>query len=387
MKKIVYLLSALMLAFTACDPMEDVYEELDKAAATTPDATVVTKTLVNADYQAIKDAPSHVKTKFYFASEDEAINLIPVFLKTKYAHLGNGASANITFKQQLFPGVNTTVAGSAKYTAVADDYKVTGEKFANFNSADDITAFLNHKYPDAPVNQLVIFTYDYYLNGVTTTLTDAFYKKGTEWVNIYYVTPENYAAVGKRTDFSSSDNDLLGEYFNKFLTEKVFGAKLGDVQYVNYAYYSSGVSQRVAAMGFDGTKWVMVNADATKDATLKFTKSEGEWNVDFTIAYTLVNADYDWIGEFNTSANYGTALNRANVAQYHSFFTQTAGDDRYWAQAEIDKAMLAFAEHQFPNPKKGVKYKLNYKIYNGSTVTVSMTVAKNASNKYEIIAR
>ncbi|WP_439880222.1 hypothetical protein ACSX1A_13775 [Pontibacter sp. MBLB2868] len=385
MKKIIYILSALTLIFTACDPMEDVYDELDKVVAEKSDETDVVTTLSAADYKLLKDVPAYITTKFYFATEDEAIQYIPTILAKKYPHLGNGADAFVTFNQQLYPGITTTVAVSTKYTAVAEDYDVTGDgKYDNFNSSDDMIEFLNYKYPDAPENQLVIFTFDYYLNGKTVTVTDSFYKKDGTWINIYYVTPEDYASVGKRSDFNSSDNDVLGEYFNKFLTNNVFGAEVGDVQYVNYAYYSGGVSQKVAAVGFDGTKWTIVDSDVTKSVTLKFNKIQNEWNVDFTVDYALTNADYDWIGEFNTNPTYGTATNRENLAKYSSFYTQTQGDDRYWSQDEIIKALLAFAEHQFPNPKKGVKYRLNYKVYSGSTVTLSVVVQKNNSGQYEV---
>ncbi|MBB6612886.1 hypothetical protein H7F15_17730 [Pontibacter sp. Tf4] len=386
MKKIVYLLSALMLAFTACDPMEDVYEELDKVAAGKADETDVVTTLASADYKLLKDVPAYITTKYYFATEDEAIQYIPTILAKKYPHLGNGADAFVTFKLQVYPGLSTTVAGSTAYTATADDYKVTGERFANFNSPDDMTTFLGVKYPDAPENQVVIFTYDYFANSVTSTVTDAFYKKNGAWVNIYYVTPEDYASVGKKSDFNSSDNALFGEYFNKFLSNKVFGAQEEDLQYVSYGFYNSTTrvtEQRVMAMGFNGSKWVVVDSNVTKDATFKFNKVANEWNVDFTIEYTLVNADYDWIGKTNPNPNYGTADNRANLAQYRSYYVEKQ-DNRYWSQEDIEKSLLALAEHLFPNPKKGVKYKLNYKIYNAATITVSIVVKKDETGKYVV---
>lgn len=389
MKKIVYLLSALMLAFTACDPMEDVYDELDKIAADKADETDVVTTLTAAEYKLLKNVPDYITKKNYFATEDEAIQHIPAILASKYAHLGNGADAFVTYNQQIFPGAySSTVAKVETYTAQPEDYDVTGDgKYDNFNSAGDLEKFLDYKYPDAVENQLVVFTFNYYLNGATVTLTDSFYRINGAWVDIYHVTAADYASVGKNADFSSSDDAVLKEYFNKFLKNRYYGSKEGDVQYVSYAYYKSGsATQKVMVMGFDGANWNPVTSDAVKAVTLKFNKKANEWNVDFTIDYTLVNADYDWIGKNNPTPDYGTTDNRANLAQYRSFYVEKQ-DNRFWSQEDIDKAIIAFAKHQFPNPKKGVKYKISYKIYNASTITVYSLLEQDGNGGFNIIDR
>jgi hypothetical protein len=396
MKKIVYLLSALMLVFTACDPMEDVYDELDKIAQEKPDGTTVNKTLVAADYQFFKaDAPT-VAAKAAFATEDEAISLLPAFIASKFPQLNDGAIVNVTFKQLRYPTLNNTVSSNARVTVSTADYTALGETNSRFDSETaDLAAFLAYKYPTPAERQLVAVTYklpDPADNTKTITAKDSFLYMNGAWMNIYHVSDADYTATGNGQfkNFDANSDAYLLTYFNQFLknfyVNNSLVARVGDVQYVSYTYFGGGTNQRLAAMVFDGTNWIEA-ATQLMDSTLKFKKNNGEWNVDLTVTYTLVNADYSWIGKDNPTPNYGSDTNRPNLAQFRSYFTQTPGDTRYWSQEEIDKSLIAFIQNKYPNPKEGVKYQIFYKIYNGATVTVSATFEKNENGEYVVIAR
>lgn len=150
-----------MVVFSACDPMEDVYDELD--ALKGPFTKKVDVTLSSEDY-------TEVKGKSYFTTEEKAAAAIPEFLNEAYSHLENGSTVRVTYNKLMFPGYNSSVSEVEKYTAVAEDYDFTGESHDNFNSAGDLVKLLEHKYPDAVENQLVVLTYDYYQNGATSTV-------------------------------------------------------------------------------------------------------------------------------------------------------------------------------------------------------------------------
>lgn len=394
MKKIVYLLSGLMLAFAACDPMEDVNKELDAIAAEKADAGItVNKTLVAADYQFFKTPAPAVATRAAFASEDEAVGLLPSFVESKFPQLKDAAVVNVTFNQAQYPALSNTVSSNARVTVSTAEYTALGETNSRFdNEVSDLAAYLAYKYPTPAERQLVAVTYkvaDPADNTKSITLKDSFLYLNGAWMNIYHVSDAEYTATGNGQfkNFDVNSDAHLLNYFNQFLTNYYNNnnliAKVGDVQYVSYTYFGGGTNQRMAAMVYNGTKWVEAQSQLVAN-TLKFKKTNGIWVVDLTISYILPRTDYNWIGIDNPNPNYGTATNRANVAQFGSYFTQFPTDTRYWSQEEINKSLIALIKHRFPNPKEGIKFEMVYKIYNGSTVTVSTIFAKNENGEYEV---
>jgi hypothetical protein len=356
MKKIFYLLSSLMLVFTACDPMEDVYEELDKAKK---DETTVSTELVKADYDVYKsnkDYP-HVATKQYFTGEAEAAVLIPAMLNKRYAHLENGATVTVSYNTPVFPSVNNTVSSWAKYTVTAEDYTANGESYPNFNSSSDVYRFLERKYSDAAEKQLVVLTYDYYA-GSTTTITDSFLFVDGRWENIYHVSADDFQSV-KNTygSFSNSDLENMPIYFDLFLKKDVVVAKEGDFEYVSYYFYNSSDksrTQRVMAMYFNGANWVPA-VDATLKASLKFQKKNNEWVPDLSIQYTLTVEDYAYVG--NDANNVATAAARENLRRFGNFSTYN------WTTEQLYEAMNAVLKLHYSSAEVGQKFKVTFESY------------------------
>ncbi len=364
-----------MVVFSACDPMEDVYDELD--ALKGPFTKKVDVTLSSEDY-------TEVKGKSYFTTEEKAAAAIPEFLNEAYSHLENGSTVRVTYNKLMFPGYNSSVSEVEKYTAVAEDYDFTGESHDNFNSAGDLVKLLEHKYPDAVENQLVVLTYDYYQNGATSTVTDSFYFKDGAWRNIYHVSDEDYASVGKRSDFSSSDDDLLPEYFNKLLSNTVFGAVAGDVKYVSYAYYSNKTTtQQVLGMVYNGSEWVKVNPEAVEEAVLQLKKKQGTWVPDLTKSYTLVADDYVWISK---QPELGTQPQRDNLGdpKYLNFYQSWAGNDNYWSDEDVLVALSGFLKNKFPNEEVGQKFEVTYAYYKSGNKTNTVTLIKRESGDYTL---
>jgi hypothetical protein len=389
MKKILYLLSSLMLVFTACDPMEEVYNELDELKDKT-DKSVMTLTLAPADYSTFKSAAPLVATNLAFSSEDQAIELIPNLLATKYGYLGDGAQALVTLRKSVYPGLNNTTSASARVTVSSADYTAIGKTSSNFTSTSDIDTYLNYKYPTPTERQLVALTYKITgADGTVVTEKDSFFFLDGSWKNIYHVSDAEYTSTGngKYKNFDANSDPYLVSYFNQFLknhyTNNNLITRVGDIEYVSYTYFGGGTNQRLATMLFDGTNWIEA-VSQFEVSTLKFKKKDGKWNVDLTVSYTLVNADYEWIGRDNASPNYGTEESRSNLVRFRSYYTQTVGDTRYWSQEEINKSLVALIKHLYPNPKEGVKYQLFYKIYDGTTKTVPVTFERNSSGEYVV---
>ncbi|MBC5993621.1 hypothetical protein [Pontibacter cellulosilyticus] len=381
MKKIFYLLSSLMLVFTACDPMEDVYEELDKQY---PD--VYTKDmnieLAKKDYELLKGKP--VAKNYYFASEKEAAELIPTILDKNYPQMGNGTSVTVAFNKLAFEFKGNKISSFAMYTVTDEDYSAMGHRFSNFDSSNEMIEFLEYKYPDAVENMKVILTFDYY-TGTTNRVRDAFYFLNGAWRNIYFVTNDDYALVdrGRYDNFTSADDDMLPVFFNKFLSDNIIGAEAGDVEYVSYAYFSGGkTTHKLFTMIYDGTKWNAVTENVTTPAVLAFAKKDGVWKPDLTVRYTLAAADYQWIA---SNPALGTETNRTNLANYGNFYQSNPNSSNYWSNEQIVAALGALLKNKYPNSEVGQKYQLTYAAYNSGNITVTVTLELQSNGSYAVI--
>lgn len=381
MKKVIYLLSSLMLVFTACDPMEDVYEELDKI---NPDVYVTSMNieLEKKDYELLKGKPA--AKNLYFASEQEAAELIPSILDKKYPQLGDGTFATVAFNKLAFEFKGNQVSSVVKYEVSSDDYSALGHRYGNFDSSNEMIEFLEYKYPNAAENMLVVLTYDYY-TGKTNTITDSYYFLNGEWRNVYHVTDEDYAKVdrGRYDNFTSADDDLMPAFFNKFLSDNIIGANAGDVEYVSYAYYSNRkTTQNIYTMMYNGTKWVAVTENVAKGSSLSFAKKNGVWKPDLTIRYALESADYQWIA---TNPALGTETNRSNLANYGNFYQGNPNSSNYWSNDQIVAALGALLKQKFPNAEVEQKFMLSYSVYNSGNITATVTLELQADGTYKSI--
>lgn len=375
MKKYIYLIASFAaLTFTACDPMEEVYDELDEINndAYTPEVTVE---LATKDYELLKNkagVPANVYTDYFFASEAEAAEIIPQILNLKYPQFDNGASVEVTYNQKVYSFDNNVVSSTTEYTVTADDYDAVGMRFDNFTAAGDLIKFLNYKYPAAAEDQLVILTFDYY-TGVTETRKDAFVFKNGAWIDAYYVSPADYAAVdrGQYDNFTSADDEMLAAYFDKFLRDNIVGAKTGDIQYVYYVYYSGSTQKKIYTMMFDGAKWVGVTSNVIAAKTIQFAKANDTWKPDLTIRYTLTSADYITISTIETV---GTADNRSNLAKYGNFYQGSTTSTSYWSPAQVIEALGALLKQKYPQAEEGQKFQVTYTVYNSGAKDLTTTL-------------
>ncbi|MHA6247031.1 hypothetical protein ACXYMU_03780 [Pontibacter sp. CAU 1760] len=384
MKKYIYVVASVAaLSFTACDPMEDVYEELDAQISNEYEADIKTE-LAAKDYEFYKgksSAPAYVAKNHYFGSEAEAGALIPAILDKNFPQVGNGTKAAIGYNKLLFKFGGNKINAVEEYSVTErSDYQLGGARYSNFDRESQVLTFLGEKFPEAVDGTLAVLDYTWY-NGSAeprnTDVTDSYYFTNGAWVDAYHVSEADYVAVGRNrfNNFTSADDAVLADYFNRFLNASVVGNKPGDVKYVSYAYYNGkSTKQEVMAMNFNGTRWVELEEDLTENAVIKFKKKNAAWVADLSIAYSLVAADYTWISE---QSNISTEANRSNLARYGNFNTFS------WSNDDIIFAMAELLKSKFPGADAGQKYTVTYDTY--PTGLIQSTLIKRDNGNFELL--
>ncbi len=381
MKKYIYVVASLVaMSFTACDPMEEVYEELDSKISGEYKADIKTElTVKDYEYLTKQKAPAYVGENHYFVSEGEAGELIPTVLNKNYPHVGDGTKAAITFNKLLFDYGSTKVKKDTAFAVTErSDYKLGGARYSNFDKEEQVITFLEAKLPDAKEGMLTMLTYTWYNGSAeprSSEVTDSYFFVNGQWEDAYHVSEDDYKAVGRNrfNNFTAADDAVLADHFNKFLTATVVGNKPGDGKYVSYAYYNGKkTKQLVMAMGFNGTRWVEVTEDITEKSVVRFEKKGTKWVADLSILYNLVAADYTWVA---SQANISTEANRANLAKYGNFNTFS------WTKEDIIFAMAELIKSKFPNATVGQKFTVTYDTYPGGLVQLNLI--KRASGELE----
>jgi hypothetical protein len=119
MKKILLLLTVFSMVFTSCDPLEDIYEEVEGRDI----AGEVIYTLTEDDYDTLEF------DNRYFSSEDEAKSLLPNFLSEKYPLWGKGSTASVLYKIEMLGGYTS----AASYELKEEDYASAGIDAATYS--------------------------------------------------------------------------------------------------------------------------------------------------------------------------------------------------------------------------------------------------------------
>ncbi|WP_407556546.1 choice-of-anchor J domain-containing protein [Winogradskyella sp. 4-2091] len=169
MKRIIYCLAILGLAFYGCDPMDDIYDGLDSSAE--PIVGSESYTLVSDDYDELE------LTYGSFNSVDEAKVLLPGFLADKYPFWGEGSSVVVGY--DLYIG-NAEGLSDFTYSDIYEftnsDYATTGSDAFGFypdvNAADQIPAILDAQVTDPVEGQLILAKYDQYTQDPVVGLAD-----------------------------------------------------------------------------------------------------------------------------------------------------------------------------------------------------------------------
>lgn len=129
MKKIFYLLTVVGLVFTACSPLEEIYDEIDS------DLKAV---VGEAEYTLTDDDYEELELNYgSFSSEEDAKADLPPFLAEKYPVWGKGSSVLVDYK--LYVG---SAFGAKDYNLTQEDYATSGSDLLGFASDADPAEFL-----------------------------------------------------------------------------------------------------------------------------------------------------------------------------------------------------------------------------------------------------
>jgi len=309
MKKILYMASLLALAFTSCDPMEDVYDELDDLKA--PYTQDLEVTLSAEDYAEIGGDAAKYKS---FSKYDKAADNLPEYFASKYGTLEVGSSILVTYDYYR-GGLNylydyldylEELDEIDSYTLSTADYDSMGTgdnepgKYNNFSGstppADYLPNFLLGKYPDAEDGDELAVTYKYYSGGVSD-ITEFWAFDGSVWaktskeapeipedVTLHELTSDDYdsmGAPGKYNNFSGSD--APEDYLSTFLGIKFAYAAEGEKVAAIYKYYAGGGVTETRAKEYALTDGVWVEYQSTVLMTEQYILVKDGWVFDPTV--------------------------------------------------------------------------------------------------------
>ena len=350
MKKIFYSFAILSLLFTSCNPMEEIYTDIDSAETVISGEAVFT--LTDADYETLELNYGN------FSSTDDAKEALPGFLTDKFPVWGAESLAAVTFK--LYNKVNTY---SRNIYELSDDEHnaITGKTYGNFDKSYHVTNYLEATYPDAERGDFYSLRYRFYSGG-ESTLTDGFAFENGEWTKITGFTEEEYNAMGESYPNFSSHDEAEAKTPVALLDIYKFAPKnAGDIVSTMYELYKGGGVTKSYTANYisDGSTFSKYNNVINE--TIKFGHDGTSWVPDNTIKYTLTAADYELVG----NGNYGN-------------FDVRAGKDEELESVRLDKVNTILLNN-FPSDEEGQKYIVSYNIYNGANGVWSLAVIKEGS--------
>lgn len=177
MKKIVYLLSIVALVITACNPMEDIYDELPNQD------TIVgtdTFTMTSDDYAEVDGSTDedYYETFNSFANLDDAKTALPSFLADRYPFWGQGSAVTVSF--DVYDGnpgdIVSPFANADVYTLGSNDY-ISSNSNA-FLIGEDVESALEdvlaEQFPMPTDGQVVRLGYNEFTAEPTTGLASVY---------------------------------------------------------------------------------------------------------------------------------------------------------------------------------------------------------------------
>ena len=373
MKRIIFLLTVVGAVFLSCDPIEDIFVEID--AQTTPIVGNTVYTLTDEDYDELG------LTFGNFSSTDDAKSMIPGLLSDLFPVWGNGSLATITY--DLF-NRRSDEKSLIRYTVSDDDYDDLGHTFGNFDRDSEVFEFLEFKYPDPADRLLVSLTYDFF-DGSTNELNNGFLYLDGEWIFVQGFTDDEYSVMGETFPNFSSEDEADAKIPIAILDKFKFdGYENGDIVPVMYKLFVTDVDDIdmdgrtddrttysfVKYFIFDGSSWSVYNNVIQE--TLQFGHDGNTWVPDNTIRYTFTGADVTFISNAFISIYPGPA---DNVGFFGSF-DRRSGSANFWSDDMLLEAFNALLDNIDPSAAEEQKYVLTYVIFNGSTTNETMSVIK-----------
>ena len=173
MKKAIYFLMAIFLILSSCDPMAEIYDELEKEKKDF--ASEFSRELNSGDYAAIADLTSNSDASWFiedneaFSEEFPISNYLPPYLEDLYPALGESSVGKITYNMFTgYPEYLDDYTAPERYFLDDEDYNSIGgdnQVYKTFigddKPEDHIPGFLEAEYPDAAESDIVLALYKY----------------------------------------------------------------------------------------------------------------------------------------------------------------------------------------------------------------------------------
>lgn len=161
MKRIIYVLVITGTILVGCNPIDDIYNDID--AIDSPIIGSDSYTLTSEDYDDLG------LTFGNFSSEDDAKTTLPPFLAERYPNWGEGSSVNVGYK--LFIGNAEGVSaysGAQVYQLTNADYASTGSDafgfYPNVDATSQIPDVLATQISSPSDGKIVLARYKQYFN-------------------------------------------------------------------------------------------------------------------------------------------------------------------------------------------------------------------------------
>ncbi|MDA3865914.1 MAG: hypothetical protein PF489_04095 [Salinivirgaceae bacterium] len=320
MKNILKLLAIGFFAFgvSACDPMDDIYDDLPNDDSTTIDnlnkvPAVANYTLADVDYEYSSN--DSIANNKYFFEEAPAIDYLPEIINEVFL-ADVGAETRVTYNY-LYP-LDTVTKEYPHYEVDSSEY---GNDYYNFSSHGNLYNLLSSKHPNAKRADLAELTYAWRSSGTTDTVTYTFAcLEPDEWTITYKLSSEEYYSMEQSyPNFSNTDDPKrYVPVFIETLSEYQY-AQPGDRAYIVYVVYGDEFPH-ILQLEKEQYQWKVIESAYPKTASL--TANGETWSVappiDFVTTtqtndreYTLTSADYEMVG----NGQYGNFDNESTVIE------------------------------------------------------------------------
>ncbi len=166
MKTLLYYLLGITLVLSACNPMDDIMDELDEMNKEYVGEAIYT--LISDDYETIADLAlntdstdlvnaSFIETNEYFCDTVSASQYIPAFISTLFPAFGKNSVATITYDfYEGYPDYLTDYVQATYYEVTSEDYQGVGgavEEYQFFlpgnEPEDHLPGILSTQFPVA----------------------------------------------------------------------------------------------------------------------------------------------------------------------------------------------------------------------------------------------
>lgn len=412
MKKIIYLLIVLGAIITACDPIEDINNEIDAQA--NPVIGEADYTLVEEDYTG--DILGLDVT--YFETVDALGLAMPEFLADKYPTFGEGSSVNVGYN--LFVGD----ADGVSNFITSDSYNLQDSDYPGFDM--DILAYNVNETPEdflptildaqitAPLEgQLALVTFKQFTEtpflGIANKYQATFPGDFSDFELVSVSGPDelgwtegatnvqasafNGSANALEEWFISPEIDLVGESDLLFqITQEIdfFGADSALIDIMISTDYSGDVTTATwTTLTFDKTLF----EDLTTSDDIDFSAYDGE-TIHIGFKYTSTDSDSPrWRLQDFAIRNVGIEGNTENLGEYYTYsgseweltegvYYLSSADydsmgeesgqpgrfDNFSNSTPQENYLPTFLDIKFPFAQEDDEIFMIYRFFNGSTI-------------------